>query len=369
VNVRPLTPDDLEASHHLSGLAFGYLGGEPSPPPAGLQVGAFDDHGRLLGQALARPYTQWWCGRQVPMSGIAGVAVHPDGRGQGLVRLLMDALVAEASEPVSVLYPTAPGIYRNQGWEVVGSLDDTPVPLAALTGPVPAGVTVRSATSEDLPAIESLYSDRGTQGSGLLTRSGPSFPKGSANLLEIDVVSVAVEANRVTGYVAYDRGRGYRHGGPLRVYDCLTATPTALRALAAGVGSWSAVVDVADWRGGTDDLALVLGASLPAPKSRQPWMLRVLDPVAAVAARGFLRDGQAVFALAGQGYRLEVSGGRGELTPYDGAVGPEVSASGLALLYAGVAAGRLERLGLVSQPVPELEAVFAGPPPEILDYF
>lgn len=363
--VRPLAPGEEEQSWNLGLLAFGAPRDTPmsTPRPAGRYVGAFDDTGRLIAKATGRPYEQWWCGRPVPMLGIAGVAVHPDGRGQGLVRQLLDALLED--EPISVLFPTAPGVYRGLGWEIVGQLDDTVVPLSALprsTGPV------RSATPADVPAIAALYSARGQAGSGLLTRTGPSFPGGAERILDLEIVSVVEQDGRLTGYVSYDRGEGYRGDAQLRVWDCLAADPVAYRALLGSLASWDAVAATARWRGSTRELALSLDKAVPPPLSTTPWMLRVLDPVAAVAARGFTGSGSGLFALDDRGYRLEVADGKGQLLPVDGSGLPRLTPQGLALLYSGT--GRdLHRLGLADRPVPDLESLWAGPPPEMLDYF
>jgi predicted acetyltransferase len=367
VIVRELHDDDWEQRAALGSLVFGYPRPTEAPPSDGAsRMGAFDGSGRLVAAVTGRAYEQWWVGRSVPMCGIAGVAVHPDARGQGLVRRLLDVLLERIEAPVSVLFPTAPGIYRGQGWEVVGTLDDTLAPLTAL--PQAAEVETRSAAPEDLPAIHALYTGRGRSGSGLLTREGPSFPDGPAGLLGLDVVTVAVEGGRVTGYVSYDRGQGYVHGGPLRVWDCLATSAPAYRSLLASLATWSAVVDCANVRGTRADLETACPAALPAPAKAQPWMLRVLDPVAALGARGYLSDGSASFALAGQGFRLEVIGRKGELTAVPAGDLPALQPQGLALLHAGVAA-RLAERGLASRPVPELEALLAGPAPEILDYF
>ncbi len=363
MKIRSLTDDDLQQRWDLSVLGFG--GDRTSPPEAGPpshDVGAFDDAGRLVAKMVARPYEQWWCGRPVPMTGIAGVVVHPDGRGQGLVRRLTELLLADAREPVSVLFPSAPGIYRRLGWEVVGSLDETVVPLRGL----PSGeqsVTLRGAVPVDLETLQQLYAARGRTGSGLLTRTGASF---TTTVLARDVVTVAERAGEVVGYVAYDRGTYDRHR--IKVWDCLASTPEALGALVGSLGSWSALVDTMAWRGSTVDLQLLLGFRVPAPVSVQAWMLRVLDPPAAVAARGFGLDASGAFSLAGVGYQLVVEEGRGVLEPRPAGGLPAVTPQGLALLFAGV--GRsLHRSGHADRPVPELEAVFAGPQPEMLDYF
>jgi len=367
--MRLLTEQDFPQSWDLSRLAFGGdRNSTPTPPTTPeVGVGAFDDHGRLVGRAIAFDYSQWWGGRPVPMAGVAGVAVHPDARGQGLVRQLMDALVAECEQPISVLFPTAPALYRRLGWEIVGTLDHTPVALSAL----PRGRgEVRAATEADFPVIQALYDARAAQGNGLLTRTGCRFPDPAKDVFECDVVTLAVEDGAVTGYVSYDRGRGYRGGAQLRVWDCVTASATALQTLLGSLASWDSVADTVLWRGPTADLALQLPGSVPPPTEVQPWMLRVLDPVAAVAARGFGQwEATASFAVEGKGYRLEVADGRGALTPIDARDLPALAGTGLALLFAGVAQGRLVRLGLLDRPVAGLETAFSGPVPEILDYF
>lgn len=357
MTLRRLTDDDLLASRRLSRLAFGGPREVSTDPPRGdvLAYGAFDDAGELEAKVVALDYQQWWGGRPVPMVGIGGVATRPDARGRGLVRALLDLVAAEASAPVSVLFPTSTGIYRRLGWEVVGTLDTTPVLPLHLTRRRKTGV--RRATAEDLPAIQDLYDARGRTGSGLLTRTGPMFADGTAGVLEHDVVDLAVEDGEVTGYVAYDREGGYRGGGHLDVSECVARTDDAFDTVLATLGEWAGVVDEVRWRGDTAQLQRHLGANLAPPRERQPWMLRVLDPVAAFAGRGYARDGQADFTLEGRPWRLEVSGGEGQLV--DGAGGPPVTVQQLARAWAGLHVAE----------APALSALLAGPAPEILDYF
>ncbi|MCU1603326.1 MAG: hypothetical protein JWO22_4035 [Frankiales bacterium] len=364
--LRDLTGEDWPQRRVLGGLTFGYQAAEelPEQTPA-IRLGVFDGE-RLVAVAAGRPYTQWWLGRPVEMCGIAGVAVHPDVRGRGLVRQLMAEITDRTEAPISVLYPTAPGIYRGLGWEVVGTLDETVVPLGSL--PTRSLSPTRSATGADLPRLHELYVQRGRSGSGLITREGPSFPQGVDGLLDLDVVTVAEQDGLVTGWVSYSRGQGYRHGGPLRVADCVASTAVAMQSLLAGLASWSAVVDAVRWRGSTADLGLACGAPLPAPEQAQPWMLRVLDVRAGLAARGWGVDGATAFATAGAGWRVTVEAGQATVEQ-QGADGlPSVDARGLALLFAGRDPGLLLRAGLLDRPAPDL-SLFAGPPPEIADYF
>lgn len=381
--VRPLGPDDIEQVSRLSQLAFGHK----SEHPAVLRgmFGIDGPDGRLLAVARIRDYEQWWGGRRVPMGGIADVAVHPDGRGRGLATALLRGLLAQMraqAQPISVLFPTGIGVYRPIGWEVVGALQDTRIPTRDLQ---PAGTSgpaeLRTAGTDDTAALGALYEALCLGRNGMLTRDGSEFPVGAAAALEHDVVSLVEGPDRtLLGYAAYNRGSGYREGSELRVWECLAGTAPAMSTLLGSLASWSTVAASVLWRGPTDELGLHLRRPVPAPAQVQPWMLRVVDAPAAIERRGFLPGVRAAasFLLAdpdvpanSRAWRLDVDGGRGSLEPLrPDADLPVLQARGLALLFAAAAdTAMLLRAGLLDHPLPALDAAFAGPLPQILDYF
>jgi predicted acetyltransferase len=382
-----LGDEHREAVWSLGRLAFG---GDPAaePPPASpgsVTYGIEDGTGGLLASATVRAYEQWWGGRRVPMGGVASVAVHPDARGRGVARRLLRSLLPvmlEAGQAVSVLFPTAVGLYRPLGWEVVGSLDHTLLPTALLQGAGdPVGVHVRTAGPDDVGAVHDLYGWYGATSAGLLTREGPSFPDGPSGVLGHDVVALAEDEDGTPlGYASYDRGRGYGPDASLTVWEVVARTGEAGAALLRSLGSWDAVCPTVSWRGPTEELALELTGQVPPPHRVQPWMLRVVDAEAAVAARGFAPAAtvDASFALVDPdvpghdgAWRLVVAEGRGELERTRRSVDlPLLHVRGLALLYAGAAdTGTLLRTGLLDRPMPTLDAAFAGPRPRVLDYF
>ena len=375
--IRELTPDDEEQAERLNRLAFG---GDPAaaprPAPPGVRLGAFDGRGRLVAGARVAPYEQWWGGRAVPMGGVAAVAVHPDARGRGLAARLvggLDEVMRGQGQHVSTLFPTAVGLYRGLGWEVVGTLDETRLDPALLAVGDPPGVTVRSAGYDDVPALAGLYDALGAASSGLLVRRGPCFPRGAQALLESSVAALAVDGDgQPVGYVTYDRGRGYGPTSALRVWELVTTSADATAALLRSLASWRSVVGTIRWRGPTAPLALLLPSVLPPPDQAQPWMLRLVDPVAAVAARGFA-DGLSLeveVQIGGTGWRLAVQDGRAALEPTTRTGLPSLHPRGLALLYAGtVDTAGLVRAGLLDRPEPRLDVAFAGPRPQILDSF
>ena len=238
----------------------------------------------------------------------------------------------------------------------------------------PLSGEVRPLTDADLPAVAALYDVRAAAGNGLLVRD---VGRTSGILQRQDVALVVTRSGGtgsvVTGYAGYRRERGYHGDGELHLQEVVAADAASLAALLGSLRSWEAVVASVLWRGAAEDLALAVPGLVPAPSERQPWSLRVLDPVAAVAARGFSDVGHSplrplAFSVAGRAYRLELSAGRGELVQAPGAGGPSLTWQGLALLYAG-RGDLVHRHGHSDQPLPDLAAAFAGPVPEILDYF
>jgi len=385
VNVRLLTDDDAEHVGRLSQLTYGWLGGDlPTGLDGQVYVGVDGPDGRLHAMARLRSYEQFWGGRAVPMGGIAAVAVHPDARGRGLARAMMRALLGlmvEVGQPVSSLFPTAAGIYRPVGWEVVGSQDSTVLltSLLARARSLDTGaVTVRAAGSGDVAAVAAMYDERGVATNGLLRRGGPEFLEGPQAVLEHDVVALAEdEHGEPAGYATYSRGRGYRADSQLKVWELVARTGGAAAALTRSIGSWDSVAPTVSWRGPTDELARLLPSALPAATVVQPWMLRVVDAPAAVAARGYAADGEASFELIDAD--VPANAGAWHLTVRDGvgALGrtaqtglPRLHVQGLSLLYAGGCdVSGLLRAGLLDQSLAGLGPAFAGAKPEIFDYF
>ena len=79
VLIRPLRPgDDLDAQVDLAVRSFGPRGRDERRKAiadqiaAGRSLGAFDGD-RPVGAAVFHDMRQWWCGRAVPMAGVASV--------------------------------------------------------------------------------------------------------------------------------------------------------------------------------------------------------------------------------------------------------------------------------------------------------
>ncbi len=400
VEIRLLTLDDHVPSFRLGAEAFGsppYPVEVPAAPttlPVGREVwGAFDG-GALVARVAAHSYESWWHGARVPTCGIAGVAVAPEHRGQGLLLPLFEAVLgaaAERGEALSTLFPTASGIYRSLGYELVSSYDTVAVPTAELAGVrPPVGVRTRRATVADVPALKAVYDAWAAAQNGPLTRTGPRFATTDQELVDgVTAVSLAVTPSsdgheQVVGYAIWDRGEGYDPTtATLEVHDLVAVSADGYRALWRMLGTHTSVAGrIRLDTSGDDPARLVLPTATWDVVGRHPYMLRVSDPAAALSGLAVpgLRA-QVGFAVAGDrlgtadgSYRLTVGDGPGtcERAPAS-ADEPTFTPQGLALAYAGAqSCANLRMTGHLTGPDDAdrvLDALLGGRPLHIRDYF
>jgi predicted acetyltransferase len=359
--IRPLTRDDAEAADALATEAFGAPSRalpEPWPVPGTCPWGGFVGR-ELAGVATVRAFRSWFGGGAVPTAGIAAVAVRPEHRGSGLLAPLFAALLADARERgavISTLFPTAPGIYRRLGYEIVGELTDVEVPVEPLTRiPASAGITLRRADPDDerdVAAHRAVYDRWASAQNGPLTREGPLQRPFDGR----DTVTLALDASGTSvGYAAWSRVDGDRGGAStMPVHELIALTAPAATALWRLFGGFASLAGTVRLRtSGTDLTRLALPAAPWRPVRQWPYGLRLLDVAGAFRARGVAPiDVTLPFTVTGDGldgtYRLTAQGGIAACEPADGD-GPVFTGRGLALAYAGVqSCANLRFAGLLS---------------------
>lgn len=393
MEIRTLTPNDFPAAHDLGVEAFGPPpAGSPPPtmpaelPPGRHSWGAFDGD-RLVAKAVALELTSWFGGVAVPTCGIAGVAVAAEHRGGGLLRRLFAPLLEESvarGEVISTLYPTAIGIYRPLGYELVSSYDCIEVPTADLARVrPPAATTTRRAVAADVPVMQEVYAAWAATQNGPLTRTGLRFDQTPEEVLaDYTGVTLAIDVEgRVVGWAGWERSGGYGPHGLIEVGDLYGLTPDAYRALWIVVGSFTSVTGTVRLRtSGADPARLVLPTAAWASDARHqhPYMLRVSDVAAALDAVGPRVPGltaEVPFSVADDGHFL--------LTLGDGAgrcerVSPAADVAtftpqGMALAFTGAqSCANLRLLGHLAGPDTHdavVDAALGGRPLHIRDYF
>ncbi len=392
MQIRLLTSADAEVSLRASRDAFGGPLQDRASFTTGAGVrrwGLFDGN-VLAAKANDREYSSLIGGRELATAGVAGVLVAPEYRSRGLAREVMTHLLRQAHDRgavISTLFRTAPALYRSLGYEQVAELTTARLPTAALRG-LRVQTNLRRATAADGPAIRAVYGRLASEGSCLLSRTGPCFTGTDEEMIaSFDGITLAVdETGAVVGYVSWNRGSGYGEGAALSVGELHAETAAATQSLLAVVGSFDAVTPTITFRtSGNDPMHWCIPGAGWAVSDVRQYLMRVLDAGRALAARGWptgltasvpLSISDPLLTQNSGDFRLlfETGEARLEKARRAGSGGVRIGPRGLAVLLAGDATvASMRRAGLIAGgtagDAAVLDAAMTGPRPAILDYF
>lgn len=397
ISIENLRDGDEEQAFAISEQSF--FSGRPFDPnavvPANDRIVAAYRGDQLLGRLKILDSAQWFGGKSVPMGGIGGVVVAAEARGMGIAQRLLDEALQRmrADGPsggaaISTLYPTTATLYRSRGYEFAGTYTRPSIAVAeADMGGAPAAVQV----TWDDPRVRALYNQVAQRHDGWLDRTDYTWASVAQGFRK-----------KKPPHFLYGIERGGPDGELIAVIGysyASTETPLALFDIDVhmlfaldGGGLADALTFLS--RNGTTagDIALLYPADQLRLSVRHgqrvsqgehlAWMTRLVDPEAAVAARGYVEgvdievhlnindatvpanDGPHVLRIVAGVGSLE-AGGRGAAA---------VDIGDFASLYTGFAdagflatAGRLA--GAEASDVDALRRAFAGPPPTIVDFF
>jgi predicted acetyltransferase len=395
VTIRPFAPEDAEAVHVLTMRAFSARPGTPLDPdrprPDDDRRLVAELDGRVVGHLGAWEFGQWFAARRVPVAGICAVVVAPEVRGQrvgsSLLRAGMDAALARG-EAVATLFPLTRAIYRSHGFELAGAHPHAEVTTAALARlPAPAiDLRTEPGSADDLAEMAALERQLAPQEPGGLDRP-ERFAARTLVPGEHDRVVLVRRDGTLVGYVVYGHEEP-RSGGAtffrLEVRELVGRDVDALLAVHRVLGSHVS---------GAETVTLPLAPEDPlelwlpeqawrAPRTAWRWMSRLLDPAAAVAARGWPTHAEVrceldvtdpVWPERGGRWVLEVAGGEGRLTR-GGAGTVRTDVGALASWFTGYqSASRLARYGRLHgadvATLRDLDAATAGPTPWVRSFF
>lgn len=407
VEYRPFRDADREAGYVQASRAFlarlqpwDEVKDLPTTPLED-SVGAFAADGSLLAQAWWWRVDQFFGERPVPIAAIARVTVAATARRRGVGSEVMTRALRNAREQgaaMATLYATLPGFYRRHGFEVAGLHTDRTIStemLATIDRDV-EGVTVHQVEvgAEGVRSrVADMYADLAPRQAGHLGHGGSrdAWLWSTHARGRHDVFIAVDDAGQDGGYLIVHREDVTAHDPvnfyTLEVQDVQARDEQALRALWGVVAGFAPLLrDVGYVTGAVDPLTLLVGrrGTVTAAGAVDRWMSRVLDPVAAVDARGFGVGIDLTIPLTivdetplgGSGMHgvLEVSAGQGRLTPS----GPDADAvlldiGAFSSMFTGHAsASMLASLGRATgdrETIAALDTAFAGPSPWMIDFF
>lgn len=294
VSIEPLRNGDRAARVELSRLAFGSTDpadpNRPQPPNEQVVAAYLDD--RLCAAATFHQDAQWVCGQQVPMGGVAGVAVAPHVRGHGFARAVLRAglhTMVHRGDAISTLYPTTGTLYRSLGWGYAGSYTWHRIELAELP-PASAALGYDFAPSTFAEA-SALYDAVAPTHNGWLARSAMHRVTTEYDHRHTTAAHGAYLVRRddqIVGFLAFEAKRDGQGRFDLSAGQLLALDRDAYRAIFGFVQSMGSMAQALRTRVPDYVLYATLDHGHRAQRVHShPFMTRIIDARAAVGARGY----------------------------------------------------------------------------------
>ena len=340
--------------------------------------------GEIVGGLIRIPMGQAFGGRFVPMCGVAGVAIRADRRREGIATEMMRQVLLELWESgaaLTTLYASNQPLYRSVGYEQAGAhfhgtLRGRDIDIA------PEGGKTVMGTSADRPEIEKLYRECAIHRPGHLDR-GPYVWARLWHPFDGSQVHMALlrdDKDRLEAYVQYAQHRRDDDGYLMKVTDAASRTSRGWRRIWTHLRDVSTMVsEIRISTSPTDPLFVLQPHPTMKVTLHEPWMLRVIDPIAALQARGYAKGQperlviKVIDPMMGdQSLTMDVEGGRASVKK-GGDPTAKIHIRGLSAMYTGyLSPFECAALGLVEagqRSLAAMQALFAGPSPWMRDFF
>lgn len=321
------------------------------------------------------PCGHWFGGRAVPAANIAHVAIQPEFRGGGLAADILDLSCEDARKDgaclVSLFASTRP-VYRRSGFNLAGHEMIYEAETSEFYRIRQDIRCRRVPLAEARAALEPIYRSACQPQAGLLDRSDAHWNLHLDDTRGIPSVFVFGDEE---GYAVIDTS----DESTLTLRDWAALNGAAARQILKFIGTFSTVYGKVRWHGAPQD-ALVFampdkGWTLV---HQEEFLLRVLDPAAALTARGYAcDDGDLTLAIDGanrQVLHLSIRDGVARCAPDHGEE-PDltIEEAHFPSLFSGFRpASFLQRAGHAGgapRTIALADRVFAGPPPWVAEHF
>jgi predicted acetyltransferase len=346
-------------------------------------IHAFEECGVLRGSLFTVPMAQFFGGKSVATLGVAGVAIPVPERGQGAAtRMMVELLrVARARKfALSTLYPATVTLYQRVGYERGGHRYCLKVDLRQLH--LPKGRLRIEEHDAPTNEVQALYRECAQRCTGYLDRS-PYIWGRVQNPAGMSTRTFTLRGARgLEGYVVVNHQMQATRASKVTVVDAVAASRAGAEAIWSLLSEYQSVASDVVLRGGADTL---LHALLPERHYQvewlDTWMLRICDPIRALASRGYppvsarinLLLSDAALPENSAAYALTISAGVARAQVTRSEKGARLTERALAALYTCIQTPwALRRLGMLECTEREAEVLamlFAGPTPAMPDMF
>jgi predicted acetyltransferase len=388
LQIHPIDPErEVGELAEIEGWAFGFPSADAAGwfDSAGLEnIRVARASGRMLGGLILIPMGQWFGGKSVSMTGVAGVAVAPEDRGKGVALALMRSALREMRDrgvALSALYPATLSLYRLAGYECAGNrfkMSARPRELAVFD----RSLTLRVATDADTPVTERMYRELATESAGMLDR-GPYIWRRARTPRGATARGYVIEGDAGAEGYFYVSQKSHTVGEyDLVLSDAVVHTQRAARRLLSFLSDHRTLARSLLWYGGpADPLVAELPETAFEMTLAHQWMTRVVNVSRALESRGYSEHVSAVLELQVHDELLPENSGLWTLEIERGAVSVraggrghlKVGSRGLAPLYTGFRTPHaLKRAGLLDGDEASLgraQSVFQGPAPAMAEMF
>lgn len=360
-------------------MSFGFSTDRSAEYLAHMGLEAFSvvrDRSRLAACAALLETRHRFGGQWIPAANIAHVAVAPEARGTGLAVPLVDALSRSAASrgaAMVTLFASARPVYRKCGFDLAGI--EMIYEAEASAFPTKTDTVFRRIAIDD-PLLLQAYDAKTSGEAGLLDRTERHWKeirRAPCHALE----AYAAGDGPLSAYAMVDAS----DPRCLTIRDWYAATGAEATGLLAFFSRFRSVYPIVRWHGGPhDDLVAAMPDKGWRLAHQEDWLARILDPLAALARRGYqAQDGRLGFSIAQRDGRrsdlvLEISAGMPHVREGSAGDAPRLTlaASTFGTLFTGFrSASRLRRQGLIetgAEGARLADLVFGGPAPWLAEH-
>jgi predicted acetyltransferase len=297
---------DREALSRMISLAFGSSAEGvktwlASTGAENFRVMRGDASGGVKACMLRVPMGQWYGGRSVPLVGIAGVAVPPEERGQGLGLAMMRASMQElAAEGVAIsgLFASTQALYRQVGFEQSGHWFKTRLPWAVLSG-LGEFAAVRPVTEADMTAVKACYALYASRFDGMLDRGEYVWNRIRTNRdSSYNGYAIWGEDGTIEGYLFMSQTRLPSGRQEIALSDHAFVTRRAGLGLLRFLADFTMMAEEIVMNGGPIvPLVSLMPQQRYSVERREYSMTRIVSVPAAIAARGYAPGVEVEFEM------------------------------------------------------------------------